>query len=273
MGGIVYFVRHGDTGREHGFYGERSRGIPLSPLGQEQASRCAVELYREIAQYADGGKIPEIVVCVSPTERTRRTAEKIITELRSKGLSIIVEEERGIVEIDVGEWDGKSRAEVTRRDGELLEQYDKNPGSFTFPNGESIGAFQGKVVAAVNRKISEHQGKIVIFATHMCVIRAFHTFALNRPLDEMRKFSPDNTAISKYQTNMSRDGLKYTCLLMNRCHHIAELVPAKREDILKRSRSFEELLDRLTREQQQTREVVSDVVVLRRPISAPFLSI
>lgn len=125
----------------------------LSPLGRRQAADAATRL-------VDAGI--EVMRC-SPLRRAAETAEIIAAAL---GLEPPVPEP-DLVERDVGEWSGLTRAEIEQRWPDHLVPPRKDP-----PGGETWAGFQQRVERGIARLLADHPGQVVSVVAHGGVIRA-----------------------------------------------------------------------------------------------------
>src|SRR2546426_4148049 len=98
---IVLLVRHALTPTTGAILPGRAPGLHLSDEGRRQADAVARRL----------AALPKIAALyASPLERARETAAAIA---RARGLAVRVE--RGLSELDVGAWTGRSLKRVARR--------------------------------------------------------------------------------------------------------------------------------------------------------------
>ncbi|MCT1691347.1 histidine phosphatase family protein [Brevibacterium sp. p3-SID960] len=153
----LYFVRHGETdyNREGRFQGHAD--IPLNARGREQAAAVAAQLA--------GHGIRTIVS--SDLSRARETADAI-----AGALGVAVEENPLLRELNVGDWQAKTRQEISEIWPEQLAAWlggqDMRP-----PGGESRSESANRVVQAIRAlvaEIGEVDGAIAIVA-HGAVLR------------------------------------------------------------------------------------------------------
>lgn len=127
---MIYLVRHGQTefNRLDRFQGHGDS--PLTELGVRQAQAYANLLAEQVRDPA-GWRI-----LASPLGRTRGTAEVI-----AKRLGLPVETEPRLIEVTLGDWDGRVRSE-------LRSQYPDafSPGGWvTAPGGETYEAMTARI--------------------------------------------------------------------------------------------------------------------------------
>ncbi len=152
---MIVLVRHGATD-------QNLRGLllgradpSLSPEGVAQADSLAALLER-------GGR-PERIVS-SPLRRTRETAEAIAARW-----DMTVDDERGLLEMDYGEWDERPLAEIPR---EVWQEWQADP-DFAPPGGESMRELQRRVSACVAELFAEASERgPVIAVSHVSPIKA-----------------------------------------------------------------------------------------------------
>jgi probable phosphoglycerate mutase len=112
----------------------------------------------------------------SPLERTRETAIPI-----SKRVGIPIKQNRGLIELDVGDWTGRKLSQLRKlKAWSTVQRY---PSGFRFPNGESFVEMQTRVSQTVDRLVANHRGKTVIAVSHADPIRALIAHAMGTHLD------------------------------------------------------------------------------------------
>jgi probable phosphoglycerate mutase len=163
----VLFVRHGHTPTTGKVLPGRARGLHLSESGRAQAEVVAQRL----------ALLPAVdAVYASPLERTRETAAPIAA---ARGLT--VRAERGLLEADIGDWTGRELKDVRKeRDWKVVQGY---PSGFRFPGGESFPEMQTRMLSAIERLRSAHEGGTVVAVSHADPIRAAVAHAMGAHLD------------------------------------------------------------------------------------------
>ena len=165
----MLLIRHGQTtttGVE--LYG-RKPGVHLSDIGVGQAEKVA-ERISEMNQRAIAA------IYSSPLERTRETAMPI-----SKTVRIPIKRNRGLIELDVGDWTGRKLSQLRKLKAWSTVQ--KYPSGFRFPNGESFVQMQTRMSQTVDGLVATHPGKTVIAVSHADPIRALIAHAMGTHLD------------------------------------------------------------------------------------------
>src|SRR5204863_1703558 len=130
---VVLLVRHALTATTGAVLPGRAPGLHLSDEGRRQADAAARRL----------ASLPKITALyASPLERARETAAAIG---RTRGLAVRVE--RGLSELDVGAWTGRSLKRVARRpEGRVVQRH---PSGFPFPWGEPSTGMEARVLAGL----------------------------------------------------------------------------------------------------------------------------
>ena len=170
---LILLVRHGLTPTTGVKLPGRAPGLHLSDEGRRQADEAAARI----------GALPKIAaVYSSPLERARETALAIA---RARHLAVRVE--RGLLEIDIGEFTGLSLKKAARRpEWPIIQQ---NPSGFRFPGGESFLEMQARVTSTLARMVERHRGEIVVAVSHADSIKAAVAQALGTPLDLFQRIN------------------------------------------------------------------------------------
>ena len=175
----VLLIRHGTTATTGSLLPGRAPGLHLAPSGQEQA--------RDLVERLEGTRIDALHA--SPLERTRETAAPLAA---ARGLEVVPEE--GLLECEVGEWTGRSLAELARLPGWRTVQED--PGAFTFPGGESFTAMQARMITTIDALRERHRGGTVACFSHADPLRAYLAHALGSPLAALQRISVSPASVS-----------------------------------------------------------------------------
>ncbi|MBU2698435.1 bifunctional RNase H/acid phosphatase [Nocardioides sp. WV_118_6] len=181
----IVLVRHGVTPHTTGrrFSGGLGGDNPsLSDEGRAQAAEVAAWL-TELRDSID-------VVVASPVRRTRETADII-----GAVLGLPVAEEPGFAEMEFGEWDGLTFTEVAERDKDRLEAWFADMASPP-PGGESFVAVRERVLAGLDRVLTEHAGRTVVLVSHVTPIKTLVAHALDAPLETLFRMELAPAAVS-----------------------------------------------------------------------------
>jgi probable phosphoglycerate mutase len=177
---MVLLVRHGLTPTTGVKLPGRARGLHLSDEGRRQAEGAAARI----------AKIAKVVaVYSSPLERARETAQ-IIAKARNMAVRI----ERGLLEIDIGRFQGLALKDAAQRpEWKAIQQH---PSGFRFEGGESFTEMQARVTGAIARMVARHAGRIVVAVSHADPIKAAVAHALGTPLDLFQRIVIGTASIS-----------------------------------------------------------------------------
>jgi probable phosphoglycerate mutase len=115
-------------------------------------------------------------VYASPLERARETAAPIGKRLGRK-----VAIEKGLIEMDFGEWTGAELKALRKLpEWNAVQRY---PSGFQFPGGEAFSAMRARIAATVAMLCLRHPGEAIVAVSHADVIKAAVSDALGTHLD------------------------------------------------------------------------------------------
>jgi glucosyl-3-phosphoglycerate phosphatase len=151
-------VRHGETLDNAAGIWQGLKNSELSPVGLAQADKAAPV----VAAYQ-----PELIVA-SDLARARVTAERL-----GEAAGMAVRLDPRLREIDVGEWQGVTTAQVRNRDPELLAAMGRGEDVRRGHTGEPVGALAARVRAALDDVIAElSPGRVAVVVCHGVAARA-----------------------------------------------------------------------------------------------------
>jgi probable phosphoglycerate mutase len=169
----ILLARHGETdwNREGRFQGHADP--PLNAIGRAQAARLSKRL--------DGAALA--AVYSSPLKRALETAGVVAS---AHGLEPVALD--ALREVDVGSWQGLTRAEVESRFPEGLTRWlDYEQG---WEDGESYEQMGERVIPALLELAAAHGGEQILAVTHGGPIRAAFAFADQTSHAEARRLGP-----------------------------------------------------------------------------------
>ena len=167
----LHLVRHGSHGRLDRQLCGRMEGVELSAEGRAEVARTAQRLRREAPA----------AVYSSPLQRCRETAHAV-----AETLGLPVHEEPGLIELDFGEWTGKSFDDLAA--DPRWEPWNSRRTQTRPPGGESLGEAQVRAVRAVEAVRDAHPEGVVVLVTHSDVVKALACHWLGLPLDFYARF-------------------------------------------------------------------------------------
>jgi probable phosphoglycerate mutase len=153
----LILVRHGETewNRVERFRGRAD--VPLNAAGLAQAEATA----RRIARTWQ-----PVAIVASPLSRAVQTAEAIA---RQCGLT--VELQPDLIDIDYGQWQGLTPAQVRERWPELLERWHAAPHTLVIPGGETLAQLRTRAMAVVSALLEKHRGQTIVLVGHTVLNR------------------------------------------------------------------------------------------------------
>ncbi|WP_020618655.1 histidine phosphatase family protein [Paenibacillus daejeonensis] len=166
----IYLVRHGQTewNVEHRFQGHQDS--PLTQLGLQQAGWLA-EAMRD--------KQIDAIYSSSST-RALRTAE-IIRDMRS----LPIHARDGLMEMNLGVWEGGIQKEVESTYPEQYEAFWKDPEHFQIEDAERFEEVQARASAVLDEVLTAHRGQSVLIVTHTVVLKLLMARFEQRPLRDL----------------------------------------------------------------------------------------
>jgi phosphoserine phosphatase len=178
----LFLVRHGETESNRLNLVLGRDDVPLNERGLWQAERVGQALARE----------PLAAVYSSPLRRTLDTARAVAAP---HGLAVQIEQ--GLVEMDIGEADGLTFAEVRSRYPGLLEAWASEEGpNEPMPGGERLVDVQERAWAAVQDIAARHADETVAAVAHNFVILSLLVRVLGIRLGQFRRLRHSLAAVS-----------------------------------------------------------------------------
>lgn len=178
---LILLVRHGENDyvKERRLPG-RIPGIHLNKHGRKQA--------KQVAKFLKPA--PVKAVYSSPLERTMETAQPIA---KAHGLQVVPRE--GLIETDVGKWQGKKIKKLQKL--EIWRKVQLNPSRFQFPGGERIEDGQHRFVQEVEYLAEKHASQdMIVCVSHSDPIKLIVAYYLGLPLDMYQRLSVSPASIT-----------------------------------------------------------------------------
>ena len=178
---ILLLIRHGEndytrTGRLAG----RLPGIHLNERGRQQAE----DLGKALAE------APLSALYSSPLERAMQTAEPI-----AKARSLKITPMPGLMEANVGEWQGKSIRRLALSKYWAIVQ--GAPSRARHPGGESFVEVQTRIVSTLELIVSRHKDRDLIACVfHSDPIKLAVAYFLGMPLDHFQRLGCDTGSVT-----------------------------------------------------------------------------
>jgi len=178
----IILVRHGQTDWNTP---ERFRGradIPLNEIGFVQAEATGkriIDTWHPTAVYA------------SPLSRAIQTAEKIALPL-----GISVQPHHGLIDINYGDWQGLTPAEVRSRYPDLIIAWQQMPSTVKMPGGEALAEVQSRAITALIELSNSHPGETIVLVSHTVVNRLILLGILGASRDHFWRLRQEPCAIN-----------------------------------------------------------------------------
>ena len=184
--GLFYLLRHGETEWNAANRICGRSDVPLSEAGRRQAKRLAERL-KPISFEA---------LYSSPLKRAIETARFISERI---GLEPVVDDR--LVELDYGQWEGKTLEEIRKNDPKTLRAWEADPGRVAPPGGESGLEVQQRIVPFLDSLAAKHRkGQVAaVFHKTVCRLAICHVLGMP-PSDYRRRLVMENAALSIVQS-------------------------------------------------------------------------
>ena len=171
----VVLVRHGETGWHADNRYAGSSDVALSARGMKQAG--------QLAAWASHAGL--VAVWTSHLRRTRATADAC-----AAASAVPLHVDNRLRELDFGEGEGLTTAEMRERFPRALEQFHADPAGHHLPAGEVPHQAADRFLAALGDITKAHPGGRVLVVAHSTVIRLALCSFLAVPLSEYRRLFP-----------------------------------------------------------------------------------
>jgi phosphoserine phosphatase len=202
----IVLVRHGHV---EGIIPPRFRGqadLPLTVRGTRQA-----EMTRDLLAYLP----PPVAAYASPLSRCMTTAGIIV-----HALSLPVVPLPSFLDINYGDWQGRSYQEVQQADPEGFARWFDAPHLAVIPGGETLLQLAERVAETMHIIVARHRGETVLLVGHDSVNRTLLLLALDLPLSRLWHLRQDPCAVNRVTYH---DGDGWRVLSMNEASHLQSL--------------------------------------------------
>ena len=134
---------------------------------------------------------PLAALVTSPLVRCRETATAVAA---AQTQPLKVGQERGLIECDYGEWQGRALKELAKE--KLWGVVQQQPSAAGFPGGETMRAMQSRAVDAIRRhdaavEAEKGSGAVWVAVSHGDLIKAILADALGMHLDLFQRIQVD----------------------------------------------------------------------------------
>lgn len=174
----VYLVRHGLHDLVDKSLAGRMPDVHLSDQGRAQAER--------LARHFAGSDVRRVLT--SPMARCRETAAPI-----ARGLSLALQADDALVELDCGEWTGVSFDELDH--DPRWHAWNTERENASIPGGERMADVNRRVAGLLDR-LAAQDGDPAILVSHSDVIKAAVAAVLGFPLKRHDRLQIDPASIT-----------------------------------------------------------------------------
>jgi broad specificity phosphatase PhoE len=178
--------------------------VPLSAAGHQQAERTAGLLSQQKIR----------CVYASPLLRARQTAEAIT---KPHGLDVKIVD--SLIEVDVGDWEGRSWKEISVSEPVQYRQFMADPAEHGYAGGENVNDLYRRVQPAMEQLLASNLGEQIVVVGHNLVNRAFLGQLIGLSLAQVRSVNQDNCGVSVVRY---RKGGEIKLLSLNSVFHLYE---------------------------------------------------
>jgi len=181
---LLLLIRHGENDlSRRGVLAGRLRGVHLNENGRNQALALATALE----------PMPIMAIYSSPLERAVETAEPLASRLHLR-----IRKRPGLLESDVGTWQGKSVRRLALSSYWRVVQ--QAPSRAGHPGGESFIQTQARVVQTLEAICSSHRAKDMIACfLHSDPIKLAVAHFIGMPLDHFQRLACDPASVTMLQ--------------------------------------------------------------------------
>ncbi len=152
-------------------------------------------------------------IYASPLERTMETAQAI----HAHHPTLTISQERGIGEVDYGDWQGKAISSLQGR--KMWQLVQETPSRAYFPNGEAMRDVQDRAVNTIERLTAAHPREMIAVVSHADVIKMVLAHYLGMHLDVFQRIVIAPASISMLSLGFGRPYIAG----MNDIGHLSQL--------------------------------------------------
>jgi len=202
----VVLLRHGATrlSPQKRFSGTGGDDPELSAQGREQAHRAATSALLREGSFAE-------IVC-SPLRRCIQTAEVITKEL---GLQVTIEDD--LREMDFGQWEGLTYAEVEERYPHDLAEWRRSAHVAPTGSAETFSGVLDRMRGVAERIATRYVGESVLALTHVTPLKALVVQALGAPPSALYRLELSPASFSR----IAYTGSEPSVQLFNETSHLS----------------------------------------------------
>ena len=111
-----------------------------------------------------------------------------------------------LAELDFGDWEGRTAAELMATDAEALGRFWADPVAHPPPGGEPLLAFQARVLAAWEELVRQDRGDRTLVISHGGVIRVILCQVLGYPLGRLLELDVGHASLTGIRVRIGGEG-------------------------------------------------------------------
>ncbi len=185
----LLLVRHGETvWNADAVYRGRSE-VPLSETGRWQSELAGQGLA------GDG----VTALLSSPLVRARETAQAI-----AEATGVAVEIDHDLTDLDCGEWEGLTDAQVQQRYPDVRRTWLATPHLVRLPGGETLDEVAGRVLPVLDRALSAPGPGTVALVSHRVVLKVAICALLGLDNSHFWDIRVDLTGVTEFECSARR---------------------------------------------------------------------
>lgn len=208
---LIFLVRHAESTWNRLKKIQGQKDPQLSPYGKKEA-RLLAKRFKKLSFDA---------VYSSPLKRAIQTAELTA----GKQSDVIVDE--GLLEICLGDWEGKTLNQIRKKYGETFDRWAVRPTRIKIPQGEDFKAFVARVKRTLRKIERKHPDGNVLVVCHGGVISTYATLVLNLPPDDVWCLTVKNGSLTIVEAGTDMHKL----VTFNDISHLISLKEIKTTDV------------------------------------------
>lgn len=190
-----YFVRHGETEWNVLKKIQGKTDVPLNENGQNQAKALAASLVEQ--------KLHAVKIYTSPQLRATQTAEII-----GNALHIECEKLQGLIEMDLGEWEGSNWETIEEEYAQEYHNWNEHRRHVHTPGGECYNEVLERTLDALKHILSKENDNVIV-VTHSAILMSLRVYLAKLPFEEMvRRFKTKNTELVEIDESEIRDAIE-----------------------------------------------------------------
>ena len=199
----ILLIRHGETSWNRILRFQGRSDVPLNQTGRDQARALAVALKNESLT----------AIYSSPLIRAIEMARMINFFHPSTPLF----EEQGLIEMDLGDFDGMEARNWVAQYPDLVKLWQENPSSITMPGGESLKEVQVRAIDTLERITQLYPAEsTLLISSHNFVNLTILCYALGISLDRFRDLRQETAALNI----LYRQGEGFSVEVVNERSHL-----------------------------------------------------